>query len=234
VPGLVAPLVAFALGAFFALQARAEIERFDNLERRAARRIAALFGALVVAPVTAYFVAFAGDWSLAYLAESQRVPSALGLVWVALTAAMAPLGFVAGERAVRRRARGELLALVAGPAAAVLVFVVALYPELRLEGTTAEVRGHFGTRPIAGSSLGWAILWMDALVAIGAALTLRALAPRRRRVDAEPSPHHLGPERVAVAIATSIDASSAAEAAPAPAAPAPERLLGQRRRRRAD
>ena len=71
-PGLVAPLVAFALGVVFALHARAGAERYDDLERRAAVRIVLLFGALVLAPVTAYFVAFAGDWSLGYLAEAQR------------------------------------------------------------------------------------------------------------------------------------------------------------------
>jgi hypothetical protein len=223
-PGLLAPLLAFALGAFFALQARSEIERYDDLERRAARRIVELFGALVMVPITAYFVAFAGDWSLAYLAEAHRVPSALGLLWVVLTGATAPLGFVVGARAVRRRAQSELIALVAVPAVAALLFVVVLYPELRLEGTTHEVRGRFGTRPVAGSSLGWAILWMDAMLAIGAAITVRALAPRRRRGETRPT---------AVAIVAPPSEAAPAEPAPAPA-PRPERLLGQRRRRRAD
>jgi hypothetical protein len=233
-PGLVAPLVAFALGVAFALRARAGAERYDDLERRAAVRIVLLFGVLVLAPVTAYFVAFAGDWSLGYLAEAQRVPSALGLVWVVATAGAAPLGFEAGLRAVRRRAGSELIALAAVPAAAAFVFVVALYPELRLDGTTQQIRGGFGTQPVAGSSLGWAILWMDAMIAVGAALTLRALVPRRA---------HRATARTATATPQerADDDSEGPRTAPPPAAaeapapaPEPRRLLGQRGRRRAD
>ncbi|HVY45312.1 MAG TPA: hypothetical protein VHB21_05505, partial [Minicystis sp.] len=83
-PALVAPFVAFALGVAMAIRAMQDAARWDEAERRAARRIVGLFAALVLAPVTAYFVVFAGDWSLAYLAEARAVPSAVALVWVLL------------------------------------------------------------------------------------------------------------------------------------------------------
>jgi hypothetical protein len=51
---------------------------------------------------------------------------------------------------------------------------------LRVDGSYHQVRGAFGTQPVAGGPLGYAILWMDALFAVAFALTARLLAARPR------------------------------------------------------
>jgi hypothetical protein len=42
------------------------------------------------------------------------------------------------------------------------------------------VSARFGTRPVAGSPLGYAILWMDTMIVTGMVIAARALADRPR------------------------------------------------------
>jgi hypothetical protein len=183
-PAVIAPFVAFTLGIALAMRIRFEADRYEDKDRRAALRIAALFGALVFAPVSAYFLVFAPDWSFAYLVDPRRIPSALELLLVIANAATVPLGFVAGHRAVRRRALRELVALFTVPAAVAFIFVVAFSRELRVEGTYHQFHSKFGMQPVAGGAIGYAILWMDAMLAIGFALSLQALSRPHRPASA--------------------------------------------------
>jgi hypothetical protein len=175
VPAFVGPFVAFALGVALALQTRRELERFEDSERKAARTIAALYGALVVAPACAYFLVFAGDWSVAYLVDTRSVPSAADLALVALDAALVPVGFASASLAIRKRARRTLFLLGFLPSLCGLGLALAFSPELGVEGTTFQVRNHFGTRPLAGSPLGLAVLGMNAVVLAGLAFAVRAV-----------------------------------------------------------
>ncbi len=185
-PALVGPLVALALGAVLAVLCRGEVLREDHLAVRARATIAALFGALVYAPACAYFVIFAGDWSFFYELDSRAVPSAALLVLVVVDAALVPIGFLAGRRAAERRAERVLYALCAAPAALTAALVLAFLTKLRVEGTFHQVTERFGTRPVAGGPLGWAILWMGAATAAGFAVAARAVTARPRRVTPAP------------------------------------------------
>ena len=187
-PALLGPLVAFALGAALAWLGRADAPRDDEEGFRARARVVALFAALVIAPAFGYFLLFAGDWSLFYLADSHRVPSAIGLLLVMADAALAVLGFVAGHGAARRRAARALVALVAAPAGIAIAMVAASLPKLRVDGTYHQVTSRFGTQPVAGSPLGFAIVWMGAMVAAGLYLTARSLSER------PPAPPPITPE----------------------------------------
>ena len=71
-PALLGPLVGFALGAAFAWIRLAEAPADGRRGGPPGVTICALFGALVYAPVNAYFLAFAGDWSLAYFVDSRK------------------------------------------------------------------------------------------------------------------------------------------------------------------
>lgn len=180
-PALAAPFLGFALGVALAWLAGAEAAR-DDEGALARTLIAALFGALVFAPASGYFLAFAADWSFAYFVDSRLIPSAVLLLLAILDAAAVPLGFLAGRRAASRTAasRGLLPALVAIPALLALAPLLALFNRLRIEGTFHQVKSAFGTQPVAGGPLGYAILWMGAMIAGGFAVTLRALTRRAR------------------------------------------------------
>jgi hypothetical protein len=186
VPALSGPLVALALGAALAFLCRGEVLREDHLAVRARATIAALFGALVFAPACAYFLIFAGDWSFFYLFDSRAVPSAALLVLVVVDAALVPVGFLAGRRAAERRAERVLVALAVVPAVAAAALVLAFLTKLRVEGSFHQVSERFGTRPVAGGPLGWAILWMGAATAAGFAIAARALTARPPRVAPMP------------------------------------------------
>jgi hypothetical protein len=184
-PAFLGPLVGFALGVALAWLAREEAARADDRRLGARGVIAALYGALVFAPAAAYFLVFAGDWSYAYLLDSRAVPSAIELGLVILDAASVPLGFLAARRAGRdlrlTAALGALPAAISAGAA------LALYPKLRIAGTFHQVKGDFGTQPVAGSPTGWAILWMGALALAGFAIAARAMSSRDRRAPPQPA-----------------------------------------------
>jgi hypothetical protein len=125
------------------------------------------------------------------------VPSALLLVLVVLDAAMVVAGFVAGHHAARRRAVTTLGMLGAGPAALAAGLGLAFFSRLRVDGSFHQVESHFGTQPVAGSPVGWAILWMGAAIAGGFVVAARALRDRRERPrasrEAAPPPPEGGP-----------------------------------------
>jgi hypothetical protein len=180
VPALVGPIVGFALGVLLAWLCRGEAPTEDDAMGRARARVAALFGVLVFAPACAYFVAFAGDWALFYLVDGRSVASALLLVLVVVDGAAVVAGFWSGYQAARRRADRALLALGAGPALIAAALVLAFLDRVRVDGTFHQVSARFGTRPVAGGPLGYAILWMDAMIVVGLVIASRALADRPR------------------------------------------------------
>ena len=177
-PALVGPFVGFTLGAALAWLCRVEALRESEAGFRARLAVVALFGALVVAPACGYFLVFAGDWSLFYLVDSRAVPSAALLVLTVLDAALVPLGFALAHRAAQRRAARALGLFVTAPAVVAGSIVLAFFSRLHLVGTTHQIASRFGTEPLAGSPLGWAVLWMGAMVAAGFAVAARSLAER--------------------------------------------------------
>lgn len=189
------PLVGFALGVLLALFAPGASLADAGPSHPRPRLLVGLFAALVFAPICAYFLAFAGDWSLAYLADSRSVPSALLLLLVVLDAASVVLGFSAGRRLIARRSLRAVTALIAVPLGAALIFVVVLYGRFRIDGTYHQVRGDFGTQPVAGGPLGYALVWMFGLLAAGFGLTLRLFRERPRIPDTPPPKAPIAPKK---------------------------------------
>jgi hypothetical protein len=184
VPALVGPIVGFTLGVLLSWLCRGEAPREDDAAGRARARVAALFAALVFAPACAYFVIFAGDWALFYLTDSRGVPSALLLVLVVLDAAAVVAGFWAGYQAARRQEGRTLLGLGLGPGAAAAAISLSFLSQLRVDGTFHQVSARFGTRPVAGGPLGYAILWMGAMLVAGLVIAGRALVDKPRPAPA--------------------------------------------------
>lgn len=187
-----APFIAFAIGVFLAWRSRAETNQ-DEATWNPQMLAVALYAALVFAPAAGYFAAFATDWSFAYFVDGRLVPSALSLTLVLLSAAAVVGGFVAGRRALARHAPGELAWLAGGPLALVLVAIVAVHDRLGVDATYDRFVSNFGRVPLFTSRLGLAVVWMDGIVASGAVLTARWLAPNRPTGQTPPIPVRSAP-----------------------------------------
>jgi len=175
VPAPFAPLLGFALGIAFAWWAREELAPSQASGGLGSRSlvIATLFATIVFAPINAYFLAFEADWSYAYFVDTRRIPSALQLALVLLDAASVPVGFVVAAAYAKSRKLVSLLTLAAPVVAVMVVGLGAAAGRLGIQASYAQYHGDFGTRSIAGSSLGYALLWMDTLLVLGVAWTSR-------------------------------------------------------------
>ncbi len=170
-PATIAPLVGLALGV--ALSSVTPEQGGRRPVQAHATGVVTLFSLLVFTPATIYFLAFAPDWSLAYLVDPNRLPRVADLSLVLASAASAPLGFTASAHYVGRSA--ARLRIAAGLATLVAAIVLVGLPRLGVMATHAQFHGDFGVRPIAGSSLGWALLWIDGVVIAATLVTARAL-----------------------------------------------------------
>lgn len=171
-----APLIGFTLGIAFAWLAAEELARSPGaVEASRSLVLVALFGLLCFAPINAYFMAFAPDWSYAYFVDSRRLPNALDLALGLLDAASVPTGFVMAARGAGAKRLGSLVRLGAVPALLALVLILSSLPRLGVHASYAQYHGDFGTRSIAGSPLGYALLWMAAVLTGAIAWTARCL-----------------------------------------------------------
>ena len=175
-PAPAAPFVGFALGVLFAWAASDELgRRAGSALGSVALGIVLAFSLLVYAPINAYFLAFWPDWSFAYLIETRRLPAITDVLLVLIAAGSCLLGFVVSAKPAAERRITRLLQL-AGlcllPAAA---FVLATLGRLARSASYAQFHGDFGIRPVVGSALGFALLWMT-LVLVGSVIwTTRGL-----------------------------------------------------------
>jgi hypothetical protein len=175
-PAPTAPLIGFALGVAFAWAASDELSR-SAASGGASRSLVlvTLFSLLCFAPISAYFLAFAPDWSYAYLVDSQRLPSAVDLGLALLSVASVPAGFAIAARPASAKRLGPVVRLAAAPALVTIIFLFASIQRLTVHATYAQFHGDFGTRSVAGSPLGYALLWMAAVLGGAIAWTARCL-----------------------------------------------------------
>ncbi|HMJ16612.1 MAG TPA: hypothetical protein VK524_34595 [Polyangiaceae bacterium] len=184
-PAPTAPLLGFVLGIAFAWAAADELQRSAGSGGTSRSLVlVTLFSLLCFAPVAAYFLAFVPDWSYAYLVDPERVPNAVDLALALLDAASVPLGFAMAARSASARRLGSMLRLAAVPGLLALAFLMVCLQRLNVHATYAQYHGDFGTRSVAGSPLGYALLWMAAVLGAAIAWTiycLRALTSGTRR-----------------------------------------------------
>jgi hypothetical protein len=175
-PAPIAPLVGFVLGVAFVWAASDDLLPSDS-PRPASRSVlvVALFSLLVFAPICAYFLAFTPDWSYGYLIDSERVPTAASLALVLLDVASVPAGFLVAASYARGRSTGPLLRIAGLPLLLAALFVAATLKRLSLDATYAQYQGDFGTRSVAGTPLGYALVWMTAVLVLASGWTLHLL-----------------------------------------------------------
>jgi hypothetical protein len=174
-PVAVAPLVGIALGALFAWAGMEELSRIGGAVTSRSLVVGALFGVVVFAPACGYFEAFFPDWSYAYVLDAQRRPVALDLGLVLVDGLSVPFGLMLFAPSAAARRTAALARGIAIPSFAACLFLLAMLPRLRVFATYAEFHGDFGTEPLTGSPIGYALIWMTSVVAAAAAWTIRAL-----------------------------------------------------------
>jgi hypothetical protein len=174
-PVVAAPLFGFALGIVFAWAGSEEIARVGGGVTSRSLVVTTLFGLLVFAPSCGYFTAFFPDWSYAYFLDSAKRPAALDLAVVVLVGLSPPLGLMVFSRAAAGRHTGMLARAAVVPSALGVLFVLAMLPRLRIFASYAEFHGDFGTEPLTGSPVGYALIWMTAVLAGATAWTIRVL-----------------------------------------------------------
>jgi hypothetical protein len=172
---LAAPLFGLSLGVAFAWAGAEELARIGGSTTSRTLVVATLFGVLVYAPACGYFQAFFPDWSYGYFLDGERRPVALDLALVLVDGFSAPIGLTLLSRAAAARRTSTLLRAAAIPSTIALLSLVAALPRLRVFATYAEFHGDFGTQPLTGSPVGYALIWMTAVVACAAAWTIRVL-----------------------------------------------------------
>jgi hypothetical protein len=170
------PLVGFLVGVAFAWVAADELARGPGRVFASRSLVAvALFGLLVYAPVGAILLAFGPDWSFAYLVNSQRIPTLVTSCLILLDAASVPAGFALGAHHAAERRLGALVRLGMVPALLGVLGPLAALPRLAVEATYTQFHGDFGARSVAGSPLGFALLWSAAVLAASIGWTVRCL-----------------------------------------------------------
>jgi hypothetical protein len=179
VPALAAPLFGLSLGVLFAWAGAEELARSPANTISRSSVVAALFGALVYAPACGYFQAFFPDWSFAYFLDAEHRGLALDLALVLVNAASVPLGLSLFAKSAAARRVATLTRAGTIPFALALVSLLALSSRLRVVSTYAQFHGDFGTEPLTGSPVAWALLWMAVIVAGAVAWTVHVL----RRLD---------------------------------------------------
>jgi hypothetical protein len=172
---VVAPLYGFALGVLFARAASEELARTRGVVGSHSFLVVGLFGVLVWGPACGYFLAFFPDWSYAYVLNAEHRSVALDMAAVLVATASPAAGFSSFGRLAASR-RGEALTRGAAvPALAATAFVLLLLPRLKLYATHAQFHGDFGTEPLVGSPVGYALVWMAVVAATATAWTVRLL-----------------------------------------------------------
>ena len=175
-PAMVAPLLAFVLGLAFAWSASEELASDPtSVVTTRSLLVSTLFAVLVFAPAAGYFLVFHGDWAFAYLADTRRLPSAVVLALALVDAALVPAGFVVGAPFARQRRLKRLLTIAAGPTFLALMLMLVFARRWGSSASYTQFQGDFGVQSVAGTPLGYALVWMNGVLAAAVALTVRHL-----------------------------------------------------------
>ena len=176
VPIPLALWIGLLLGLLFARSAHGLLARANSSAvSTPAFGIVGTFGLTVYAPITGFSVALAPDWACAYLVDSQRLPAGSETLFVVYAALSVPLGFLWGAAASTRRRWNILTRRIALVAIAFVTTCAALLPLLTVQATYAQYHGDFGIRPISGTDLGYALLWMFTILGLAVTWTLVSL-----------------------------------------------------------
>lgn len=174
-PALTLLLLGVALGALFAWSAAEELQHRQSLSESNATAIVFAFSLLAYAPSTSYLLSYNTDWSVGYWFDTIHLPN-VTFALVALALASAPvLGYWLAAPASSDRAAGQALALGGASVLLVLLNTLIGLRRLMLTGSFRQFQDDYGLQSLAGSSLGYTLLWTMLVLAVLAFWTHTAL-----------------------------------------------------------
>lgn len=181
VPNLTLLLGAFSLGVLFAAAAREELRQRQSVLASGATWVVCLFSFVVFAPAATYLAAYNLDWGFGYFVDSTELPP-LALPALSLAFVAAPLcGYALAARSARQPSALPLLVLGGLSVLGALLSLLVGLPRLVVDSSYLEYQNQFGMRALAGSPLGYSLLWAFLVLAfciVWTYSTLRRMATK--------------------------------------------------------
>ena len=176
VPAPVAPWIGLLIGIAFALASTNELARSPSgaIGTRGLL-VASLFGLAIAGPCAAYFLTVAPDWSWAYLLAPGDLTRAMDFGAALCAAASVPAGYLLSARAAGARNLRPIARLALIPALITALLTASFAHRWSVYATYSQYHGSFGARPLAGSWLGYSVLWSAFVIAASSAWALRAV-----------------------------------------------------------
>jgi hypothetical protein len=166
------------LGFGFAWCAASEVRGHASVLQTQAAWIVLLHALLVFGPASGYLLSFHTDWVFSYWFKSGSLPRGALTSLILVCTATPFLGFLAASPAARQRRPMPLLYATGACLAACFVGGMLTLPRLLVNATYVQFHDDFGTRSVAGSPLGYALLGIVGILAgssLWCANTLRNL-----------------------------------------------------------
>ena len=162
---LTAPFTGFALGTLFAWLSREDLVRgAPAMLTVRSLVIVTLYALLVFGPAAAYFLVFEPAWASAYLLDAGSHARAFDVLLAVLTPTSVVGGFLVTGHAIRRHRPAVAVRIGVPALLGALALTLLLVPRLSVQATYAQYHGDFGTRPVAGTPLGWALVWFGSVL----------------------------------------------------------------------
>ena len=171
-PAIQLNLIGFALGVWCAWAARDQLRQAERPWHTPAGFVVWAFAALLFAPACSLLCLSQADWSLGYLISTQRLPNAWPVLMMLNYLVVVPLGFAVCAPRVSENNAILVTRLALVPLGVGTVLLLICLQPLSVVGTTQQYRGEYGMTPVAGSSLGYSVLWFSLVLAASFAWTL--------------------------------------------------------------
>ncbi len=175
-------LLGFCQGLLFCWAAAEDLRQRETALQSEGSWILLLYCTLVQAACTGYLLTFHGDWALSYWLSASALPGGVGAALCLMSGAAPFLGWLVASPLAKQRRTGPMLYIAAGALSVVVVGVLLTLRRLLVVGSTVEFHNEFGIRSIAGSALGYSLLWMAAIVGTATLWTMGALKRLHLRV----------------------------------------------------
>lgn len=174
-PALTLHLLGLALGLIYAWAATEDLRQRGSALASEAAWLVLAYSALLYTPCCGTLLSFHADWSVSYWLATERLPMLVTFCAV-VSAGFSPFaGYLLGAPLARER-RVTVVASLAGAAVAVCVVgSLITLSRLLVDASYVEYHNDFGTQDIAGSALGYALLWMSAIAGAASSWTVNAL-----------------------------------------------------------
>ncbi len=185
-PALTLPLLGFCVGVLFAWAASEELSQRQGALNTQSVWVVGLYALLVHTPACAAVLAHNPDWSVSYLVAPAQYHAALMPALVLLNVTTPLAGFLAAAPAAGRSSALNVLRLGGAALALVAINTLPAVGRLVVVASYNEYHNNFGRESVAGSSLGYLLLFLTVLMALAVAWSYGLLRRLGRRVTPLP------------------------------------------------